>query len=212
MMGLVKKDRLLFLFSCLLSPALVFLAPRFSLCAPITNPNPVLRSGDLFPKITFTVSATPEERKYLGIGEKKSASLEDIKSDVLVIKYLNTNCIYCIKLLPTFNEIYQAIDRDANMKARIKILGIGAGDSLLELNEFKKAHLISYPTIPDSDFRAHKAAGEPRVPFIVVVRKDRQNNWVVATVNVGLIFSAGGFIGELKAILATDPDDLRLNR
>jgi hypothetical protein len=46
----------------------------------------------------------------------------------------------------------------------------------------------------------------------VVARKDKKNQWVVATVNVGLIFSPEHFIGELKAILNIDPETLKLKK
>ena len=191
---------------------LFLMIPVSTFCAAITDPNPVLRTGDLFPKVSFLHRLSPEERAYLSIGEKKDFSIEEIKSDLAVIKLLNTNCVYCIKLLPAFNEIFRIIEQDRELKTKIKMIGISTGDTKTETEEFKKKHLIPYPTFPDTDFKVHKAVGEPRVPFIVVARKDRQGQWVVAMVNVGLIFSAESFVGELKAILAVDPETLKLKR
>lgn len=69
-----------------------------------------------------------------------------------VIKYLNTNCIYCIKLLPIFNEIFQSIKRDSNLRENIRIIGISARDTLTEVEEFKKKYPIHYPVVSDTDF------------------------------------------------------------
>jgi hypothetical protein len=99
-----------------------------------------------------------------------------------------------------------------NLKSRIKIIGIGAGDSPGELDELKKKFPIPYPLIPDPEFKAHEKIGGPRVPFIIVVRKDKRGNWVVATVHSGLIFSSEHFIGELKSILSLDPETLKLKK
>ena len=207
----MKKQQISF-FSLVVVTLFFIIIPEPSFGGPIVNPNPVLRSGDTLPKIFLSNVLTPEDKKYLGIGEKKIFSLEDIKSDLLVIKYLNTNCVYCIKLLPTFNDIHRVIGQDENLMARIKIIGISAGDTPLEVEAFKKSHSIPFRVVPDPDFRAHKAVGEPRVPFIVVAAKDKQGQWVVATVHVGLIFSAEHFIGELKTILAIDPETLKMKK
>lgn len=155
---------------------------------------------------------TAEERKYLGIGEKKTFSIDEIQSDLVVIKFLDTNCIYCIRLLPTFKEIYRLVEEDQILKTKIRMIGIGTGDTFMKVKELKKNHPIPYPIITDTDLKAHKAVGEPRVPFVVVACKDKQNRWVGATVNVGLIFSAENFVGELKTILNIDPETLKFKK
>jgi peroxiredoxin len=189
--------------------AILLLIPVSAFGARIKDPAPVLRSGDLFPSISLLNSLNAAERSYLGIERKRTFLPEDIKCEIVVFKFLNTNCVYCIKLLPTFNEVYQLIEQDPILRTKARIMGISAGDTLAEVEGLKKHHPVSYPVIADTDFKAHKAVGGPRVPFIVVARKDKKNQWVVATVNVGLIFSAEHFIGELKAILHTDPETLK---
>jgi peroxiredoxin len=180
--------------------------------APIKDPNPVLRSGDPFPSVSFPSSLTSEEKRYLAIGEKKTIHLEEIKAELIVIKFLNTNCVYCIKLLPIFYQIYQSIEQNTELKEKIRIIGISTGDTPAELQALKDEHPVPYPVLLDPEFRAHRAVGEPRLPFIVVARKDKLRRWVVATVHIGLIFSAENFIGELKAILMIDPETLRLKK
>jgi len=199
-------------FASLITLILSFFGPSSIWSVPLKNPSPVLRSGDLFPKISLLNSLSQTEKKYLGLGKKKTFSLDEIRADLIVVKYLNTNCIYCIKLLPTFNEIFQAVEQDTNLRGRIRFTAISAGDTSAEVEEFKKRYSIPYPIIPDPEFIAHKAVGDPRVPFIVVARKDKQGKWVVATVNVGLIFSTEYFIGELKTILTIDPETIKLKK
>jgi len=201
-------------FFCSTGTILAFflLIPASFLAAPIKDPDPILRSGDLLPHISLISPASQAEKEYLGVGEKKIFSVEEIQADLIVIKYLNTNCVYCIKLLPIFDEIYRTVDQDADLRKRIKILGIGVGDTMTEVDFLKKNHPIPYPVIPDTEFEAHYAIGTRRIPFIVAARKDKQGKWVVASVHVGLIFSAESFVGELKSILAIDPETLRLKR
>ena len=209
-MRLRRKNQII----CASLTILIFslIGPSSLWSVPLKDPSPVLRSGDSFPTVHLLNPLSQTDKKYLGLGEKKTFSFDEIKPDLIVIKYLNTNCSYCIKLLPVFNEIYQTIEQDSTLDGKIRIIGISTGDTLAEVEDFKRKHRIPYPILPDPEFKAHKAVGEPRVPFIVVARKDKLNRWVVATVHVGLIFSAENFIGELKAILGIDPESLKLKK
>ena len=206
-----EKKRLIHI-GCGLAFAISLIIAESVIGAPVKDPNPVLRSGDLFPSVSFPDSLTSEEKRYLAIGEKKTIYLEDIKAELIVIKFLNTNCGYCIKLLPIFYQIYQTIEQNTELKEKIRIIGISTGDTPAELQALKDRHPVPYPVLLDPEFRAHRAVGEPRLPFIVVARKDKLSRWVVATVHIGLIFSAENFIGELKAILDIDPETLKLKK
>ena len=203
-----KKDRIFMahlIFFLLLSTA----ANGF--CVSLKSDHSILRSGDTFPSISFPNSFAAEEKKYLGVDNKATLSLGDIQAEVLVIKYLNTNCVYCVKSLPVFNEVFETIAREPGLRRRIKIVAISAGDTPVEVAAFKEQHAVPYPMIPDTEFKAYKAVNEPTVPFIVVTKRDKRGRWVVATVHVGLTFSAESFVGELKAILEIDPDALKKN-
>jgi peroxiredoxin len=207
-MKLRRKNQILFVNLTVV--ILSFMGPSSLWAVPLKNPSPVLRSGDLFPTIHLPNSLSQMEKKYLGLGEKEIFSLDEIKSDLIVVKYLNTNCPYCIKLLPVFNEIYQTLEQDPTLNGKIRIVGISTGDTLAEVEDFKRKHTVPYPILPDPEFKAHKAVGEPRVPFIVVGKRGKQGKWVVTSVHVGLIFSPENFVGELKTILKLDPESLRM--
>ncbi len=197
-----------------LGPLVLFLlisVPGDGLCVRPKIAHPILRSGDPFPSLSFSDILSQGEKKYLGIEGKTIIFLEDIQAEALVIKYLNTNCIYCIKSLPVFKKVFETIERDGSLRKKIKIMAISAGDTPTEVAAFKEQHTIPYPMIPDPEFEAHKAVNEPTVPFIVVARKGKQGKWTVAAVHVGLTFSAESFVGELKAILEIDPNDLKMN-
>ena len=183
-----------------------------SLSAPLPKDHMrILRTGDFFPPIAFPNFLTIEEKKYLGVSEKSIPSFGDIQAEVLVIKFQNTNCFYCIKSLPVFKEVFETITTQRSLMKRIKMIGISAGDTPGEVTAFRNQYAVPYPIIPDTDFEAHKAVNEPTVPFIVVARRNGQGKWVVASVHVGLTFSAESFVGELRAILEIDPNSLKKN-
>jgi len=205
--------------------------PEFVSCEPEGVAKAVLEPGDRLPRILFPNSLTTEENKYLGIGKKKSFSFDDIKARLILIDYINTNCPNCIKSIPTFVEICQMIEHDPVLKTRVKILAIAAGDTATEVKAFKDGYGVPYPILSDKDYKAHDAVGAPRVPFLIVARKDPQGKWIVVDSKVGLmgsmeyrsityleedwvvskaqggIFSVEDFVTELKGILNPNPKD-----
>jgi len=214
--------------------ALFFVSPGSLFCASPKPSTVAPRSGDLFPRLSFQNNLAPEERKYLGIGEKKIFFLDEIKAQLILIEYFNTNCMHCISSIPIFNETYQIIEQDANLKGKIKMIAIGVGNTPMEGDAYKKNYGIPHPILTDTEFKAHKAVGEPRVPFIIAARKDRRGRWIVDTAEVGLVgfmesrsnngsennwvsvtvpgeevFPVENFVEELKAILATPPETLK---
>jgi thiol-disulfide isomerase/thioredoxin len=190
---------------------LCFIMAGHGICDSLKSRTVILRSGDLFPPISFPDVLKVEERRYLGAEEKPLRSVAEIEAEVLVVKFLNSNCVYCIKSLPVFDEIFQQLEEDPGLRKKIKILGISAGDTTGEVATYKERYKVPYPIFPDPEFKAHKAVHEPTVPFIVITKRDREGKWVVASTHVGLTFSAESFVGELKAILEIDPNTLKKN-
>ena len=151
------------------------------------NPSSLPQPGDYLPKISFQNSLSHEEIRYLGVSPKRVFSLDEIKGKIILIDFINSNCLYCIKSVPVLKEIYQAVEGDAGLKAAVKIIAIGAGDTKTETDQFKRNYEIPYPVIPDTEYKAHEAVGGPRVPFLVVATKSPKKRWSVVRAQVGFI-------------------------
>ncbi len=217
--------------------AVLFLSPKLVLCAPADPSNPVPRSGDKLPRISIPDKLTLEEKKYLGTTKNKNSTLDHIQAKLILIEFLSSNCGHCVSSAPVFNEIYKAIEQDPHLRTNIKLLGIATGNTSTEVAEFKSKYSIPFPILPDAEFKAHQAVGQPRVPFIVIAQKDRQNRWVVVSAEWGLtdllasrsidnpennwvavtlegseIFPVQEFIEELKKILIRQPADLTVKK
>ena len=189
--------------------------------------------GDRLPKISFPIALTPEENKYLGLRQGKNFSLDDIKTKLILVDFISTNCNFCIQSIPTMNEIYKAIEKDPALRGNIKVVAVAAGGTLTEVDYFKKTYGLLFPIFADPEYGAHESVGEPRVPFLIFARKDRQGRWVVVNTKVGLmgiaeartatyleedfeveklegdIVTLENFIAELKAFLAIKPETLK---
>ena len=170
----------------------------FSLAAAI----PVLAAGQPKPgeklfDLTLPVPAERADRNYLGLsGWGKTFKMADIKANLVLIEILSMYCPFCQKEAPLVNQLYEAIEKDPAAKGKIKIIGIGAGNSAYEVEVFRKRYNVPFPVFPDPDYDIHKKCGEVRTPFFIAVRLNANGTQDVTYAKLG------GF-GEIPAFLET---------
>jgi len=144
------------LFSMLVFPALAANKPP--------------EKGEVLPVMNLPTPKNPDERSYLGLSGSGLFKIPQIKAKVVIIEIFSMYCPYCQKDAPGVNELYRLIENNADIKNKIKLIGIGAGNSSYEVGVFKKTYNIPFPLFPDKDFTIHKACGEVRTPYFMVVR------------------------------------------
>ncbi len=154
-----------------------------------------------FPNLSFTQPLTKEEQAYLGIPKKGKFSFREIKGELILVELLSTYCFNCQKQAPIFVELYSSIKENPKLKGKVKMIGIAAGNTLKEVENFKKEYQITYPIFSDPKFDAHMAVGGPRTPFTLWVRKDAQGNGVVVSTHLGLTESVDNVLAETRAVL-----------
>jgi len=142
---------------------------------------------DVLSTIKLTVPKDLAARNYLGIPGDAFFTIPQIKAEVVLIEIFSMYCPYCQREAPRVNELYSVVENDSNLKGKIKIIGIGAGNSPYEVEVFKKTYKVSFPLFPDEDFTIHKACGEVRTPYFIGVKITPNNSLVV------FYSKAGGF-------------------
>jgi peroxiredoxin len=129
--------------------------------------------GATFPALTFPGPQNAEDRGYLGLSAPGPFKITQLQAPVVIIEIFSMYCPICQKEAPLINELYQAIEKDPQLKGQIKLIGIGAGNTLFEVDFFKKKYQVPFPLLPDENFVLHKALGETRTPYFFVVKLDK---------------------------------------
>jgi thiol-disulfide isomerase/thioredoxin len=153
-----------------------------------------------FPDLTFTQTLSEEEQAYLGILQKKSFSIKEIRGDLILIEFISIYCASCQRQAPIFNELYSSIEKDSRLRGKVKMVGIAAGNGLHEVEIYKKTYQIPYPVLADPKFDAHAAVGSPRTPFTIWTRKDIQGRDIVVSAHLGTV-DLKSATEETKAVL-----------
>ena len=126
--------------------------------------------GDVLPDMKITVPQNATDRSYLGLERSGLFTIPQIKTKIVIIEIFSMYCPYCQKEAPEINRLYSIIEGNPDLKDKIKLIGIGAGNSSFEVGVFKKKYNVPFPLIPDEDFSIHKCIGEVRTPYFLGVK------------------------------------------
>lgn len=150
--------------------------------------------GEAFPNITLPFPEKAHEKEYLGLTGKGSFKIPQIKAELIILEIFSMYCPYCQKEAPNLNELYQIIMKREELKNRIKIIGVGAGNTPFEVDVFKNQYNIQFPLFSDESFSVHKTVGEVRTPYFFVIKRNADGTNILVYSKVGSIQDPSQFL------------------
>jgi peroxiredoxin len=150
--------------------------------------------GGQLPAIQLPIPKSPEQKNYLGLKGEGSFTISQIKAKAVIIEIFSMYCPYCQNEAPRVNELYNAIENKPDFKGQIKIIGIGAGNTPMEVDIFRKKYQIAFPLFPDVDYSIHKVCGEVRTPYFIGVKINDNGTHEVIYSKLGSIEDANKFL------------------
>lgn len=174
--------------------------------------NPPPKKGGKLPAINLPIPKNPNERQYLGLKGKGYFKINQIKAEAVIITILNLYCPSCHSTAPAINELYHRIENNPDLQSRMKLIGIGVGNSPYEVEALKEAYNLSFPIFPDKDFNIHKILGEVRTPFFIAVKMNGDGAHEVVHTQLGGFNEAGPFLIQLLEAYGLKQKDLPRER
>jgi len=126
--------------------------------------------GGVLPRISLPVPNDPDEKSYLGVSGSGFFGITQIKAEVVIIEIFSMYCPQCQKIAPGLDELYHLIESNPDLRSKIKLIGIGAGNSRFEVEVFKKTYHTPFPIFADNEFAIHEALGDVRSPYFIVIK------------------------------------------
>jgi len=177
---------------------LAMLAGVMILCGPAdgrsAGPPPV---GGKLPDFTLGVPKDAAQKTYLGLSGSGAFKIPQIRAKTVVVEIFSMYCPYCQKEAPNVNRVFEKIEADPVLRGKIKLIGIGVGNSAFEVRVFKKKYNVPFPLFPDGDFVLHKLLGEVRTPYFIGVKIHPDGSHQVIHSRLGAFESVEKFLDEI---------------
>ncbi len=127
-----------------------------------------------FPALELPVPQSDQDKMYLGLEGTGSFKLNQIKTRILIIEIFNFYCPHCQQAAPRVNALYRDIQQQPEISNKIKIIGIGFGNSTYEINLFKQKYEVPFPLFPDQDTDIATTCAVRATPTFIGVKLNDQ--------------------------------------
>ena len=167
------------------------------LCIPRAFAGGELQIGQEFPGLLLSSPTEQADVGYLEISAKNEKfGIGDIKADLVVVEFFSMYCPHCQHEAPLMNKVFDRLKAD-NLASRVKMIGIGIGNSAYEVSIFKKKFNILFPLFEDEDFSWHEEVGQVGTPYFVFVSLKENSPKVVFT-HLGRLDSLTWVVKRIK--------------
>jgi peroxiredoxin len=141
--------------------------------------------GGKLPAIRLPISTDSDEKIYLGLSGEGFFEIPQIKAEGVLIKIFNIYCPVCQSSALAMANLYRQIENNPDLKNKIKLIGIGAGNTLTEIEVFRQTNNIPFPIFPDEDLTIHNLLGEVKIPSFIAIRMKKDGSHKIVYTHLG---------------------------
>jgi len=170
----------------------------FILPFPSFGQNAPPSEGGILPKINLLIPVDEGYKKYLGLKGVGEFLIPQIKAKVVLIEIFSMYCPHCQKDAPVVNDLFSRIMKDGALKDKLKLIGIGAGNSDFEVDFFRKTYDVKFPLFSDAEFSIHKVLGEVRTPYFIALKINSNGTHKVVYSKLGGVGNPDEFLKKIK--------------
>ncbi|MGA1794963.1 MAG: TlpA family protein disulfide reductase [bacterium] len=161
----------------------------------------LIKPGDAFPGMSFDLSSNKKAQEYLGIRRGKTIELSQIDADLLIVEVMSVYCVSCMSQTAYDRELFTMIEGNNRTAGKVKMIGIGAGNNLREVNKFVEEFDVPYPVFPDFEFSRYNQVGQVRTPFKIFMKKKPDGTFRVIETEQGAREDVKRTFGMIVAML-----------
>lgn len=153
--------------------------------------------GAALSALQFPVPVNTQARQYLGVTGGGKFQLGQVPGAVVILEIFSVYCPYCQQEAPQVDALYRAITRHADLKDKVKLVGIGEGNNRYEVDRFKSRYQIPFTLLPDPEFSVGDVIKGLRTPSFVVLKRNDNGSHTVIYSKVGDFGNPQHFLDSL---------------
>jgi thiol-disulfide isomerase/thioredoxin len=153
---------------------------------------------EILGRLEFPMPESEAGKRYLGLSGDDKFTLSQIRARTVILEIFSMYCPICQGEAPTVNELHRLIEKDVRLKGKVKVVGIGTGNTPFEVDVFRKKYDIRFPLFADEGFLMQKTSEDRiRTPTFLTLKIELGKDPIVQDVHVGKLGSPRKFLESL---------------
>jgi peroxiredoxin len=153
--------------------------------------------GESLPPFKLPIPQDARAERYLGLSGPGQFTIAQIEAKVVIIQIFSMYCPVCQKEAFRVNKLYSTIQKRKDLKDKIKMIGIGTGNTPFEVGFFQKKYEVDFPLFSDENLSIHQILGELRTPYFIGVKINRDGSNEVFYSRLGQFRDVNSFLKRI---------------
>jgi peroxiredoxin len=153
--------------------------------------------GESLPPFKLPIPQDARAQSYLGLTGPGQFTIAQIEAKVVIIQIFSMYCPVCQKEAFRVNKLYSTIQKRKDLKDKIKMIGIGTGNTPFEVGFFQKKYEVDFPLFSDENLSIHQILGELRTPYFIGVKINRDGSNEVFYSRLGQFRDVNSFLKRI---------------